>query len=66
VGVCSRAGETSAFDEHGDPLGVISPDGEWPAVAVGVVITPGDVSGVWDAARLRGVGAARQVGFPAP
>jgi hypothetical protein len=50
---------TSAWDERGVPLGVISATGEWPAGASGVVITPGDVSARWDAARLRAVGTTR-------
>jgi hypothetical protein len=52
-------GDAKAWDEQGEPLGVISADGAWPERAAGVVITPGDVSGRWDAARLRAVGTAR-------
>jgi hypothetical protein len=59
VGICARNGETSAWDDRGAPLGVISAAGDWPARASGVVITPGDVSARWDAARLRAVGTAK-------
>lgn len=52
-------GDTKAWNEHGEPLGVISCDGDWPEPASGVVITPGDVSHRWDAARLRAIGTAR-------
>lgn len=59
LGVCGKDGDTKAWDEQGEPLGVISSDGHWPDRASGVVITPGDVSHRWDAARLREVGTAR-------
>jgi hypothetical protein len=59
-------GDTKAWDEQGEPLGVISSEGEWPDRASGVVITPGDVSGRWDAARLRAVGSARPAGSRSP
>ena len=59
LAVCGDEGATKGWDEHGDPLGVISPAGDWPDRVAGVVITPGDVSGRWDAARLRAVGTAR-------
>jgi hypothetical protein len=59
LGVCAHDGETMAWDERGEPLGVISSEGDWPDRASGVVITPGDVSRRWDAARLRAVGTAR-------
>jgi hypothetical protein len=60
LGVCARNGdETSAWDERGEPLGVISTAGDWPERTSGLVITPGDVSRRWDAARLRAVGTAR-------
>lgn len=52
-------GDTKAWDEQGEPLGVISWAGEWPEQASGAVITAGDVSSRWDAARLRAVGTAR-------
>lgn len=55
-------GETKAWDAQGDALAVISAEGDWPHNAAGVVITPGDVSDRWDAARLRAVGAARPDG----
>jgi hypothetical protein len=64
LGVAELDGEVEGWDEHGEPLGVISADGEWPGCASGVVITPGDVSARWDAARLRSVGAARPDGAP--
>jgi hypothetical protein len=64
VGVCGDGADTKAWDEQGEPLGVISPDGDWPDPASGVVITPGDVSAHWDAARLRAVGNARPAGIP--
>ncbi len=57
--VCQGGDEAQAWDERGTPLGVISSGGDWPAGASGVVITPGDVSSRWDAARLRAVGTAR-------
>lgn len=74
LGVCWGAGqpegagpgEVVAWTEHGEPLGVISADGEWPALRAGVVITPGDVSPHWDAPRLRAVGMARPIGSPTP
>ena len=66
MGVAEWDGEVEAWDEHGEPLGVISAEGEWPERAWRVVITPGDVSGRWDAARLRAVGAARPVGTQLP
>jgi hypothetical protein len=59
LALCAHNGETSAWDEHGAPLGVISADGEWPARRSGLVITPGDASARWDAARLRAIGTAR-------
>jgi hypothetical protein len=59
IAVCGEDGATKAWDEHGEALGVISCAGDWPASPAGVVITPGDVSGRWDAARLRAVGMAR-------
>jgi hypothetical protein len=59
-------GDTKAWDEQGEPLGVISPEGDWPDSPVGVVITPGDVSARWDAARLRAVGNARPPGISSP
>jgi hypothetical protein len=59
-------GDTKAWDEHGEPLGVISSEGDWPDRASGVVITAGDVSAHWDAARLRAVGNARPPGIAAP
>jgi hypothetical protein len=66
LGVAERSGEVEAWDEHGEPLGVISPGGEWPKSASGVAITPGDVSTRWDAARLRAVGAGRSSGTRSP
>jgi hypothetical protein len=59
LAVCQGGGEAQAWDEQGTPLGMISSRGDWPAGASGVVITPGDVSAHWDAARLRAVGTAR-------
>ena len=58
--VPSETARSRRWDEHGEPLGVISAAGEWPDRASGVVITPGDVSARWDAARLRAVGTARR------
>lgn len=67
LAVCTGDGDdVKAWDERGDPLGVISPEGDWPDGAQGVVITPGDISARWDAARLRAIGTARPVGTPAP
>lgn len=40
-------------------VALLSPDGEWPRVASGVVGTPGDVSGTWDPMRLHAIGSAR-------
>lgn len=59
LAVCGEHEDTTGWDAAGEPLGVISGAGEWPDRASGVVITPGDVSGRWDAARLRAVGTAR-------
>jgi hypothetical protein len=56
-------GDAKAWDEQGEPLGVITSEGDWPDRASGVVITPGDVSARWDAARLRAVGNARPSGI---
>jgi hypothetical protein len=66
LGVCASGRDVSAWDQHGEPLGVVSPYGEWPTLGAGVVITPGDVSPIWDAARLRAVGMARPIGTAAP
>jgi hypothetical protein len=66
VAVCGEDGDTKAWDEQGEPLGVISSDGDWPNSPAGVVITPGDVSARWDAARLRAVGNARPAGMRSP
>jgi hypothetical protein len=63
LAVCMGSGETSAWDEHGAPLDVISEAGEWPPLAFGLVITAIDVSAGWDAARLRAVGMARPAGL---
>lgn len=62
LAVCEHDDEVSGWNEDGNPLGVISAAGEWPDLASGVVITSGDVSSRWDAARLRGVGLGRPVG----
>ncbi|HET6868828.1 MAG TPA: hypothetical protein VFH80_23145 [Solirubrobacteraceae bacterium] len=59
-------GDTKAWDEQGEPLGVITSEGDWPDRASGVVITPGDVSARWDAAQLRAVGKARPSGISSP
>lgn len=59
LGICLAGDDTRGWDQHGRPLAVISSDGEWPAAACGVVITPGDVSGRWGADELRAVGSAR-------
>lgn len=66
LGVCDDDGDTKAWDEQGEPLGVISSEGDWPDDPAGVVITPGDVSARWDAARLRAVGNARPAGISSP
>jgi hypothetical protein len=66
VAVCSDDRGTKAWNELGEPLGVITSEGEWPDSPAGVVITPGDVSLRWDAARLRAVGNARPAGAPSP
>lgn len=59
LGLCQTGETTSGWTEHGAALGVVSETGGWPANDSGVVITPGDVSSRWDAARLRAVGSAR-------
>jgi hypothetical protein len=59
LGICLAGGDTEGWDQNGAPLGVISSGGTWPADVTGVVITPGDVSGRWDADQLRAVGTAR-------
>jgi hypothetical protein len=66
LGVCGQGGDTKAWNEQAEPLGVISSEGDWPDRASGVVITPGDVSARWDAARLRAVGNARPAGSRSP
>jgi hypothetical protein len=59
LGICLDGDGAAGFDQHGTALAVISPGGEWPAGATGVVITPGDVSGRWGTDQLRAVGSAR-------
>jgi hypothetical protein len=59
IAVCRDDGDTKAWDAQGEALGVISCAGDWPDRPAGIVITPGDVSGRWDAALLRAVGMAR-------
>jgi hypothetical protein len=59
LGVCTADEATSGWTADGSPLGVVSPNGAWPVMTAGVVITPGDVSGRWDAPSLRDVGGAR-------
>jgi hypothetical protein len=59
LGVCTADGVVSGWTADGSSLGVVSQAGEWPAMTAGVVITPGDVSGRWDAPSLRDVGGAR-------
>jgi hypothetical protein len=59
LGVCTADGVTSGWTADGSALGVMSTGGAWPAMTAGVVITPGDVSGRWDAPSLRDVGGAR-------
>lgn len=63
LGVCGQDDDSKAWDEQGEPLGVITSEGDWPERESGVVITPGDVSPRWDAARLRAVGNARPAGI---
>jgi hypothetical protein len=63
LALCGDGRATKGWDAHGEPLGVISADGDWPDDPAGVVITPGDVSDRWDAARLRAVGTARPTGI---
>ena len=49
--------EASGWVHDGPELGVLGDAGEWPGLGVrGVVVTPGDVSGRWDAQRLRAAG----------
>lgn len=59
LGVCVGEETGYGWDQDGTPLGVISGEGDWPAGASGVVITPGDVSGRWGADRLRAIGSSR-------
>jgi hypothetical protein len=59
LGVCQQQPQVRAWAHEGGDLGVISASGEWPAVASGVVITPGDVSARWSAERLRAVAGGR-------
>ncbi len=66
LAVCGDGPDTKAWDEQGEPLGVISVDGDWPDRTAGVVISPGDVSSEWDAARLRAVGTTRPLGTRSP
>ena len=59
LGVCQHEAKVRAWAHQGADLGVVSASGEWPAVASGVVITPGDVSARWSAERLRAVAGGR-------
>jgi hypothetical protein len=59
LGIRFHDGGASGWTAHGGALGVVSDDGSWPPIASGIVITPGDVSGRWDASTLRAVGSAR-------
>lgn len=59
LGLRMGDGDAEGWDQEGRPLGVISGTGEWPAGALGVVITPGDVSGRWGTDQLRAVGRSR-------
>jgi len=59
LGVCAADGTASGSTADGSALGVLSEAGAWPAMTAGVVITPGDVSGRWNAAALRDAGGAR-------
>jgi len=36
-----------------------SSEGDWPTISRGIVTTRGDISGLWDASRLRAVGSRR-------
>jgi hypothetical protein len=59
LGLSSGDRRASGSTADGSPLGVLSDAGAWPAMTAGVVITPGDISGRWDAAALRDAGEAR-------
>lgn len=59
LGVCLAEGAVTGWVAGGGPLRVVSTSGSWPQDCRGVVITAGDVSGRWDADRLRAVGSAR-------
>jgi hypothetical protein len=59
LGVCTADGVASGWTGDGSSLGVVSRGGVWPVMTAGIVITPGDVSGRWDAPSLRDVGGAR-------
>ena len=59
LGVCRHEDSITAWAHEAGDLGVVSASGEWPPVGSGVVITPGDVSARWDAARLRAVASGR-------
>ncbi len=50
----------SGFVHGGPELVVLPADGAWPSDARGLVITPGDVSGRWDAELLRAAGSHRR------
>lgn len=59
LGLVMTDGAASGWGPDGAALGVMSEDGTWPPGAPGLVITPGDVSGRWDAPALRAAGRAR-------
>ena len=59
LGVCTADGVASGWTADGSSLGVVSRGGVWPVMTAGIVITPGDVSGRWNAPSLRDVGGAR-------
>jgi hypothetical protein len=60
LGLCLTGSGVSGWVHDGDPLGVLSEEGAWPAAGSGIVVTPGDVSGRWSADRLRAAGGARR------
>ncbi len=59
LGIQMADGGASGWTADDKPVGVLAHDGTWPPVTSGVVITPGDVSGRWDASALRAAGSAR-------
>jgi hypothetical protein len=60
LGLCATAAGMDGWAEGAaGAVAALAPDGAWPALRAGVVITPGDVSGRWDADTLRTIAGSR-------